>query len=116
MNKDERELLDKVTEYVPFISIRLALPYDKSGYNMSYFNYDQLEQEFKKDHNEFFIINTTSILLDKVKDEDDYYNLFNKLVSEMAERNHYIITFLKGIKKLIKCNKISRSQAVINEL
>lgn len=120
MNKKDYEQLTKMTRII-FISIQLSLTYNKNGYNMHYFDYDNLELEFKKGHDQFFIFNNSHILprgtaYDITNENDTYTNLFNELVSGMAKRNYYTITPLEKKKGVIKCNKISRSQAVINEL
>lgn len=80
-----------------------------------------LNENFKKDHDQFFIFNNSHILprgtaYGITNENDIYTNLFNELVSGMAKRNYYTITPLEKKKGVIKCNKISRSQAVINEL
>ena len=117
MTEKERKRLDELTKIRPFINARLQSIYDKDKYNLVYFNYDQIEMEFMKGHDHFYIMNGTLVSTKKIKSDDEYYELFNKLMLEMAKRNHYIMMTYPGISTgLTKYIKMSNSQAIIDEV
>lgn len=114
MIEKERKRLDELTKIKPFINAKLTQIYSRFGYNHIYFNYDQIEMEFMKGHDQFYIMNGTLVSMEK---DDEYYKLFNKLMAEMAKRNHYTMMTYPGISDgLTKYVKISRSQVIIDEV
>lgn len=116
MTEKERKRLDELTKNSPFVNVRLTPIYNKDEYNLVYFNYDQIEMEFMKGHDKFYIVNSTRISVEKIKSDDEYYELFNKLMTEMAKRNRYTMKCSKAAIGFTEYNKMSNSQAIIDEV